>query len=298
MPQPSSLAESVVLITGASAGIGAALAQQLAERYPGIRLVLAARRADRLETVAAQCQKAGAETLIVPVDIAVLEQAQALAQTVLSHFGHVDVLVNNAGYGQMGPLELMPPTDCRRQFEVNVFGPLALTQALIPSMRDRGGGRIINISSIGGRTAFPFGGLYSSSKFALEALSDVLRMELEPFNIKVSVVEPGAVDNEFLDVVKQELDTSVTEPQSTPYQAAFNKFGNLEQQTKATAWTSERVANVIIQAMTAARPRSRYVAATAGSFLVFVLTKLLPTKAVDRFWQRFYGIDQMMKQGR
>ncbi len=293
MPQSLNLTTCVVLITGASTGIGAALATTLAERYLGIRLVLAARNTDKLTAIAAVCEKAGAEVLILPTDIAQIDQAQNLAHATLKRFGQVDVLVNNAGYGQMGPLEMMPMDACRRQFEVNVLGPLALTQAIIPSMRDRGGGRIINISSIGGRTAFPLGGLYSSSKFALEALSDALRMELEPFNIQVSVVEPGAVHNEFLDVIKDELASIIPHPENTPYEPAFSKFSKLDQQTKATAWTSAQVAEVILKAMTAKHPKPRYVAATAGGVLVFLLTKVLPTKVVDRFWQRFYGIDQV-----
>lgn len=292
------LAQSVVLITGASTGIGAALAKQLAHRYGGIRLVLAARNQEKLEAVAAICQQQGAEVLVVPTDLTDIEQAQNLAHKATSHFGAIHVLINNAGYGQMGPLELMTPEECRRQFEVNVMGPLALTQAIIPGMRDRGGGRIINISSIGGRTAFPFGGLYSGSKFALEAISDALRMELEPFNIHVSVVEPGAVHNEFLDVVKHEIEAAVPNPQNTPYRAAFATFGELDKRTKATAWTSDQVATVIIKVLKAKHPRPRYVAATAGHFLVFMLTKALPTKAVDRFWQHFYGINLVAKDWR
>lgn len=290
------LTEAVVLITGASTGIGAALAKALATRYKGIRLVLAARNQERLQRVAELCRQAGAETLVVATDLAQVDQAQALAQKALDHFGQVDILVNNAGYGQMGPLELMSTEDCRRQFEVNVFGPLALTQALIPAMRDRGGGRIINISSIGGRTAFPLGGLYSGSKFALEAMSDVLRMELEPFNIQVVVVEPGAVHNEFLDVIKDQIETAIPEPEKTPYSSAFSKFNALDKQTQATAWTSDQVAQVIIKAITDRSPSPRYIAATAGGFLVFMLTKVLPRRVVDRFWQRFYGIDQVMKE--
>lgn len=292
----ATLNKSVVLITGASTGIGAALAKQLAQRYPGIRLVLAARNQNKLEAVSLACQQVGAAVLIVPTDLAHIEQAQALAQKAIEHFGRIDVLINNAGYGQMGPLELITPEECRRQFEVNILGPLALTQQVIPGMRDRGGGRIINISSIGGRTAFPFGGLYSGSKFALEAMSDALRMELEPFNIKVSVVEPGAVHNEFLDVVKHEIEVAVPDPQKTPYRAAFTTFGELDKRTKATAWTSDQVAEVIIKVLNARHPQPRYVAATAGNFLVFMLTKALPTKAVDRFWQRFYGIHLVAKE--
>lgn len=291
----SSLAEQVVLITGASTGIGAALAQVLAERYLGIRLVLAARSAEKLETVATHCRKAGAEVLVVPTDMAVIEQAQALAQAAIAEFGRVDILVNNAGYGQMGPLELVPLHASRRQFEVNLLGPLALTQAVIPGMRDQGGGRIINISSLGGRLAFPFGGLYSASKFAIEGMSDALRMELEPFNIRVSVVEPGAVSTNFFAVVAQEIEKIVANPQETPYRLAFAKLESLEQQTSSRAWTSERVAEVIIQVMNDRRPRPRYIAATGGSFLLFMMTKVLPTRVVDKFWQRFYGINLVAK---
>ncbi len=298
MSDAHNLTQVVVLITGASTGIGAALAKQLAQRYPGIRLVLAARSQDKLNAVATACQAANAQTLVVPTDLAQVEQAQALAEKALHYFGQIDILVNNAGYGQMGPLELLSPELCQRQFAVNVIGPLALTQKVIPGMRDRGGGRIINISSIGGRTAFPFGGLYSGSKFALEAMSDALRMELEPFNIKVSLIEPGAVHNEFLEVVKHEIEAAIPNPETTPYQPAFATFAELDQRTKATAWNSDQVAEVIIQVLNTPNPRPRYVAATAGGFLVFLLTKVLPTKAVDRFWQRFYGIHLIAKARR
>lgn len=291
MSYPKPLTDQIVVITGASAGIGAALAKILAERFMGIRLVLAARNQEKLEAIATYCRKAGAEVLSVPTDIAQIEQATALAKVALEQFGRVDVLVNNAGYGQMGPIELIPPEASRHQFQVNFLGPLALTQALIPAMRDQGGGRIINISSLGGRLAFPFGGMYSSSKFALEALSDALRMELEPFNIQVSVIEPGPVSTEFFGVVAQVVEASVPNPEKTPYRAAFNKLEDLEKQTSSRAWSSERVAEVIIKAMRDRRPQPRYLAATGGSFLLFLMTKVLPTAWVDKFWQRFYGID-------
>ncbi|HEY9908912.1 MAG TPA: SDR family oxidoreductase [Thermosynechococcaceae cyanobacterium] len=282
--------EQVILITGASAGIGAALAQILAERYQGVQLVLAARNVEKLEAVAEGCRKAGAEVLTVATDISQAAQAQALAEKAIAHFGQVDVLVNNAGYGQMGATELVPVTACRRQFEVNVLGPLALTQAVIPGMRDRGGGRIINVSSIAGRTAFPFGGLYSASKFALEALSDALRMELEPFNIYVSVIEPGPVSTNFFEVVAEEVKRIVPNPETTPYRAAFAKLEKLEQQTSTNAWTSEQVAEVVLTALRSTRPRPRYLAMTGGGVFLTLLA-FLPRGLVDKFWQRFYGID-------
>ena len=291
----SSLSEQVVLITGASAGIGAALAQLLAQRFMGIRLVLAARNAQRLETVAEDCRKAGAEVLVVPTDLEQIEQIEALAKAAIAHFGQVDALINNAGYGQMGPVELIPYSAAQRQFQINLLGPLALIRALVPMMRDRGGGRIINISSLGGRMAFPFGGLYSASKFALEGLSDALRMELKPFNIKVSVIEPGPVSTDFFVVAAQAVEATVATPENTPYKAAFEKLKGLEKQTSSRAWTSERVASVIVKALTDRNPRPRYIAATGGNFLVFMMTKVLPTKLVDKFWQHFYGINLVAK---
>jgi len=289
------LAEKVILITGASAGIGAALAILLAQRFHGIRLVLAARTVEKLQQVAEQCRQAGAEALIVPTDISQLDQVKRLADMTLTHFGRVDILVNNAGYGQMGPLELLPPEACQHQYQVNVFGALALIQALIDPMRHQGGGQIINVSSIGGRIPFPFGGLYSSAKFALEALSDVLRMELAGFNIHVSVIEPGPVRTEFFAVAAREVEQTIADPLHTPYRSAFQQLERLEQLTSSRAWTSERVAAVIVKAMGDRRPRPRYVAASNGHLLLFLMRKVLPTWAVDQFWQRFYGIDQVAR---
>lgn len=292
MSANTSLSQQVVIITGASAGIGAALAQVLAKQFQGIRLVLAARNQAKLETTATYCSKAGAEVvMVVPTDVSDLEQVEALVRGTILRFGRIDALVNNAGYGQMGPVELIPPEAARRQFEVNVLGPLALIRSVIPHMREQGGGRIINVSSLGGRLAFPFGGLYSGSKFALEGLSDALRMELEPFNIKVSLIEPGPVSTEFFDVAAKGVERAVTGPENTPYRAAFEKLKQLEQQTSSRAWTSEQVADVIVRALTDSHPKSRYIAATGGEFLLFLMTKILPTWAVDRFWQKFYGID-------
>ncbi len=293
MTQSLQLSEEVVLITGASTGIGAALARQLATKVLGIRLVLAARNQEKLEAVAADCLKAGADVLIVPTDLTQLEQVKALVPAALDRFGRVDVLVNNAGYGQMGPIELISPEDAQRQFAVNFHGPLVLTQALIPVMRDQGGGRIINVSSLGGRVAFPAGGMYSASKFALEALSDVLRMELDAFNIKVIVIEPGPVKTEFFGIAGEKVDLNVPETGRRLYRPAIQAIKEIEQQTAPMAWTSERVAEVIIKAISDRNPCPRYVAATGGNMMLFLMTKLLPRRLVDVFWKRFYKIDQV-----
>ncbi|MEW6494268.1 MAG: SDR family oxidoreductase, partial [Cyanobacteriota bacterium] len=241
MTQSPPLAEQVILITGASAGIGAALARRLATKFPNIRLVLAARNQKKLDAVATDCRQAGAQVLVVPTDMAQLEQVNALTQKALDSFGRVDILVNNAGYGQMGPIELIAPEDAQRQFAVNFHGPLVLSQAFIPTMRDQGYGRIVNVSSLGGRVAFPAGGLYSPSKFALEALSDVMRMELEAFNIKVIVIEPGPVKTEFFSVAGDRVDLNVPESGRKLYHPAIQAIKDIEQQTAPLAWSSERV---------------------------------------------------------
>jgi len=290
-----SLAQQVILITGASTGIGAALARRLATEFLGIRLVLAARNKEKLEAVATDCRKVGADVFVVPTDLAQLEQVKALAQEALEHFGQVDALVNNAGYGQMGPIELIAPEDAQRQFAVNFHGPLVLSQALISTMRDRGGGRIINISSLGGRLAFPAGGMYSASKFALEALSDVMRMELEAFNIKVSVIEPGPVKTDFFGISGDKVDLKVSDSGKELYRAAIKAIKEIEQQTAPLAWSSERVAGVIIRALRARHPRHRYIAATGGKTMLFLMTKIMPRRFLDWFWKRFYHIDQVEK---
>ncbi|MGF1481890.1 MAG: SDR family oxidoreductase [Cyanophyceae cyanobacterium] len=289
------LSEQVILITGASTGIGAALARTLATNYRGVRLAIAARHQDQLEQVAADCRQAGADVLAIPTDIGETEQAKALAYKAVAHFDRVDAVINNAGYGQMGPIEMVPTDAAKRQFAVNFHGPLALTQALIPVMRDRGGGRIINVSSLGGRMAFPAGGLYSASKFALEALTDVLRMELKAFNIHAIVVEPGPVKTKFFEVANRQAERTMPHPEKTPYQAVFEKIAGIEQQTEKLGWEPAKVAQVIVRALTDRHPRPRYVAATGGRMLLFLMTKVLPTWVTDRFWKRFYGIDRVEK---
>lgn len=289
------LSQQVVLITGASSGIGAALATTLAAQFSGIRLCLAARRLPQLEQVARHCREMGANVLVISTNMAALSEVKGLAQQTLTHFGRVDALVNNAGYGQMGPIELMPLESAQHQFAVNFHAPLALSQALIPAMREQGGGRIVNISSLGGRMAFPAGGLYSCSKFALEALSDVLRMELKGFNISVSVVEPGPVITEFFEVATKKAENVVAHPKDSLYAPVFEKLEAIDRQLDRLGWTPEKVAQVIVRSLSDTPPRPRYLAATGGRIFVPLMTKWMPTWFTDAFWKRFYGVDQVEK---
>ena len=289
----TTLAKQVILITGASSGIGAALAEILASQYTCIRLVLAARNQSRLEEVATKCREHDAEVLVVPTDLAQVEQVKSLAEQSIAHYGRVDVLVNNAGYGQMGPVELIPHSAALEQLAVNFHAPLVLTQALIPVMRSQGGGKIINVSSLGGRMPFPAAGMYSCSKFALEALSDVLRMELKAFNIQVSVIEPGPVITDFFQVAWQKVQETIPNYDQTPYAPIFKNIEAIDAQLDLLGWSAVKIANEISKAIAKPRPKPRYILATGGNTLVFLMNKVLPTWIRDEFWKRFYGVHKI-----
>lgn len=288
-----SLENKVILITGASTGIGAALAQSLASRYQSIRLVLAARDQDKLDQVADSCQKQGVETLVVATDMGQTAHVENLAQRAIAAFGTVDILINNAGYGQMGAMELIPPVAAQRQMAVNFHGALTLAQALIPSMRNQGSGRIINVSSLGGRIPFPAAGMYSCSKFALEALSDVLRMELKAFNIKVIVVEPGPVVTDFFRAAWSEVLQAIPNYADTPYAPIFKNIEAIDSQLEILGWSATKTAEKIIKAIAKPKPRPRYILATGGNMLVFLMTKVLPVSVRDAFWRRLYGVHKI-----
>ncbi len=288
-----SIADQVILITGASSGIGAALAQKLASKYPGVSLVLASRNREKLAAVAEKCRQLGSPVLVASTDLGQVAQVKALAEQAIANFQKVDILVNNAGYGQMGPIELIPYQAAKKQFDVNFYAPLVLTQALIPIMREQGGGKIINISSLGGRIPFPAAGMYSCSKFALEAFSDVLRMELKAFNIKVSVIEPGPVITDFFQVAWEKVKQAIPNYQNTPYAPLFNNIKAIDSQLDSLGWTAEKTAEGIVQAIASKNPRPRYVLATGGDLLIFMMNKVFPTWLRDAFWKRFYGVNKV-----
>jgi NADP-dependent 3-hydroxy acid dehydrogenase YdfG len=189
------LRNSVIVLTGASAGIGEATARRLATE--GARLVLAARRADRLRTLATELEGTGTEALAVPTDMAEPDQVRALIAAAQGRFGRIDVLVNNAGVSACCPLEKMPDAEYRQLFDVNVLGPLHAMQAALPLMRAHGGGLIVNVSSMVSRVIWPSMGAYASTKFALNCLSETLRVEAAKDNVRVSVVFPDNTGTDF-----------------------------------------------------------------------------------------------------
>ncbi len=181
--------DRVVLITGASEGIGAACARAFEAR--GARLSLVARNSERLAAVG------GPDTLRTAGDITSVEVRQTLVERTIERFGQIDILINNAGMGLYSAAWNAPVADVRRLFDLNLFAPLELTQLVVPHMRGRKQGAIVNISSIAGKVTLPWFSLYSASKFALGSLTDGLRMELKPFGIHAMTVCPGYVKTEF-----------------------------------------------------------------------------------------------------
>jgi NAD(P)-dependent dehydrogenase (short-subunit alcohol dehydrogenase family) len=201
-------------------------------------------------------------------------------QTILQEAGRIDVLINNAGYGSYGALEDVPPEEARRQFDVNIFGLARLTQLVLPAMRAQRSGRIINVSSIGGKFGQPFGSWYHASKFAVEGLSDSLRMELHPFGIDVVVIQPGATHSEWATIARESL---IKYSGNGPYRdegaSSHAKLMESGHQGSIPAPPSV-VARTIIQAVQVKRPKTRYVTGGLARTMLF-MRRVLSDRAFD-----------------
>lgn len=248
---PRASREKVALITGASSGIGKATALALAEA--GFIVYASARQAEMLADLHARGCKA------LRLDVTDEASMVAAVRTIEEAHGAVSVLVNNAGYGVNGPLEELDLGDVRREFETNVFGLLRLSQLVLPAMRARGSGRIVNVGSVGGLFTAPGAGAYHASKYAVEALSDALRMEVRPFGIAVALIEPTGVRTAFVEEISATLEALGGEG---PY-ATFKR--NLAAGTRRLfaedargILAPEDVARVIVRAAIARRPQARY----------------------------------------
>ncbi|MFA7231236.1 MAG: oxidoreductase [Victivallaceae bacterium] len=253
-----------VLITGASSGIGEATGLKLLAE--GWNVYATARRASRLNELSAK----GAKSIVM--DLTDEHSVQAGIDRVLQDAGTIDVLINNAGYGEYGSIEEVSMEEARMQFEVNVFGLARITRMVLPRMRESGCGRIINISSMAGKATAPMGGWYHASKHAVEALSDALRMEVKPFGIEVIVIEPGAIKTEWAGIAKEHL---LKTSGSGPYAGYANAMAALIDKfyTGKKPAAPEKIADVIYRAVTTKRPRARYIATNDARF--FILTKWL-----------------------
>jgi NAD(P)-dependent dehydrogenase (short-subunit alcohol dehydrogenase family) len=261
-----------VLITGCSTGIGRATAERLARS--GHTVYATARRLEAVEDLKA----VGAKTL--SLDVTDEESMRAAVTAVEQHEGAVGVLVNNAGYSQSGAVETIALDDVRRQFETNVFGLLRMCQLVLPGMRRRGQGRIVNMSSMGGKLTFPGGGIYHATKHAVEAISDAMRFEVKGFGIDVIVIEPGLIKTSFAETAVgsvshedgpyAEFNTAVSAATAGAYDGPFGKLGG----------GPEAVAKAIEKAIDAKRPRARY-PVTASARVFMTQRKLLPDRAWD-----------------
>ena len=286
-----SASSTVVLITGCSTGIGRVAALHLAQR--GHTVVATARRVEDLADLAAT----GCKTL--PLDVTDEASMRAAVEAIEAAHGRIDVLVNNAGYSQSGAVESVPLARTRAQFETNVFGPLRLTQLVLPGMRRRRAGRIVNISSMGGRLVFPGGGVYHASKYAVEALSDALRFELRPFGIAVVLIEPGLIKTNFAATVGAKMSTLSAETSGGgDAAAAYAEFNDMVARGTAAAYESGPMARMagepldvavaIARAIETPRPRARYtVASSATVFLT--LRRWLGDAGWDWFLRSNFG---------
>jgi NAD(P)-dependent dehydrogenase (short-subunit alcohol dehydrogenase family) len=266
MPAP------VALVTGGSSGIGEAAARRLREL--GWTVYAAARRTNRMDDLASM----GINTLAL--DVTDEPSTVAAVERIIGEQGRIDALVNNAGYGSYGALEDVPLSEARYQFEVNVFGLARLTQLVLPHMREQHSGRIINVSSIGGKIHEPLGDWYHATKFAVEGLSDSLRAELRPFGIDVVVIEPGAIRTEWGSIAAQNLrraSASTAYRQQAQYVAAVLEATSHQ---ASLASPPEVIGNVIAIAATTRRPRTRYVAGR-GARAIIAARQLLPDRAFD-----------------
>jgi short-subunit dehydrogenase len=266
--------KKTVLITGATNGIGEASVHEFLRKSWNV--IATGRSQDKLNKL----EKIGAE--IFCLDITNEQNINKLIQHIVNKNIHIDVLVNNAGYGQFGTIEETSIEKARNQFETNVFGLAALSQKIIPLMRSNGAGRIINISSIAGITSMPGGGWYSASKFAVEAISDTLRWELNKFNIRVVIIEPGPIKSGFSEAVRQNVVIADNSPYGDLVKKLTTKF------TKSIkGGTVEGCAKIIYKAATKKNPKTRYVYTKEWKIIKLLLI-LFPPKIVDIFVKKIF----------
>lgn len=268
-----------VVVTGASTGIGEACALQL-DRL-GFSVLAGVRRDEDGEKLQAQATR---RLKAIKLDITNSEQVREAAETVDKEAdGRLAGLVNNAGILVAGPLEFIPIDEVRRQMEVNVVGQVAITQALLPALRSARG-RIVNIGSVSGRLSAPFSGPYSASKFAMEALTDALRVELQPWNIHVSLVEPGNIATPIWQKGIAEgrtLRTGLPQEAEELYGAEIDLMFRYAEEMDRRGIPPDRVADVVTHALTARRPKTRYLVGNDAKMQA-VVARMIPDRLRDR----------------
>ena len=239
--------------------------------------MLAARRLDRLEVLARDLDPTGTNILAVPGDITSATDRQQLVAATLAKFGRIDGLVNNAGYGTRGPVEIVPVELIRKNFETNIFSLIALTQLVVPAMRERGSGCIVNIGSVAGKIARPLSSVYDATKHALEALTDGLRGELKPFGVRVSLIRPGFILTEFIEAANAASVDVVAN--AGPYAPFYQGYSTNTKKMRRIAGVPDDIARLVERALTSDNPAPRYNGPFHAKMLLFIRW-LLPHRLI------------------
>lgn len=263
--------KKVVLVTGASSGIGYQTAEQLAQN--GYKVYGAARRVEKIEPL----HTLGVEAIYL--DITNEESMIDAITQIIKKENRIDILVNNAGYGSYGAIEDVSIQEAKNQFEVNLFGLARLTQLVLPHMRRQHFGRIINISSMGGRLTTYFGAWYHATKYALEAFSDALRLEVKPFGIDVSIIEPGGIKTDWGLIAANKLRES---SKGGEYEKVASKVAEgMKKQYSSNLFSNpDIIAKAVVKAANKRKPKTRYLIGFGAKPLVFLKT-ILPDRLFD-----------------
>jgi short-subunit dehydrogenase len=262
--------QQTVLVTGASAGIGKATAIYLAQS--GYTVYGAARRVDKLLELTSYGIKP------IALDVTQDDSIQACVAQIFQEAGCIDVLVNNAGFGSYGALEDVALSEAKYQLDVNVFGAMRLAQLVLPKMRENRSGKIINVSSVGGKIASPLGGWYHASKFALEALSDALRLEVQSFGIDVVVIQPGGTKSEWGTIA---VDSLLRVSGQTAYAGLVSAFKKSFEKVAGKVPEPLVIAQLIKTSLEAKNPKTRYSGGYMAKSMLF-LRQILSDKLFDR----------------
>jgi len=277
---------STVLITGGTDGLGRAAALLLAEQ--GYRVFAAGRNPQRRAQLEAYARERGIPLETVEMDVCDDGSVDRAVAQVRSKAGPIEVLINNAGIGYLAPMEIVQIEHLQRQFETNLFGVVRVTQRVLPEMRERRRGRIINMSSAAGKVAPPLYGPYSASKFALEAISDALRVEVSAFGISVVLIEPGYISTGFQGVSMELSSPYAAAAENGPYKTLYRNFKKARNRSlSASPYTPEDCARVILRAIRDNPPRPRYTVTRLARVATWV-KRLLSDRALDRYMIRTY----------
>jgi NAD(P)-dependent dehydrogenase (short-subunit alcohol dehydrogenase family) len=283
MNEPSSNPK-VAIITGASSGIGEATARRFARgRYA---VVIAARRKELLDSLASDIEREGGRALSVPTDLSDAAATSELVQKTLGAFGRVDALINNAGYGPPYALEQLDRTRLRHVFDVNLLSAMQLIGELTPTMRAQGGGHVVSVSSLTRYVGAPFASSYAATKGGMEAMNACMRLELAPWNIKLSVVVPGFVDTPAFDT-SREAGKHLREDPENPYRELMDHLDEFAEKQLESAIPPEDVAEVIWKAATSENPKPRYFAPSSAGTAARMFA-MMPTRLAERILHGMY----------